>query len=154
MSLRLNCTLKPSPSPSSTERLLSELLDAFREYDAHGEIVRVADLNIKPGVSSDEGSGDDWPELRKRVLACDIRVIGSPIWLDSRRASPGAFWNGWMHFSMNATRCNECQAMGRSALRRWSAMRMALTTLRLRCARPWPKSALQSFGYPGRKAAE
>jgi multimeric flavodoxin WrbA len=79
--LALNCTLKSSPTPSSTDKLLGELLAAFREYDAEGEIVRVADLNIKPGVSSDEGPGDDWPSLRKRVLACDILVIGSPIWL-------------------------------------------------------------------------
>jgi multimeric flavodoxin WrbA len=79
--LALNCTLKSSPAPSSTDKLLGELLDAFREYDAKGEIVRVADLNIKPGVSSDEGPGDNWPALRKKVLACDILVIGSPIWL-------------------------------------------------------------------------
>jgi multimeric flavodoxin WrbA len=61
--------------------LLGELLEAFREYDAEGEIVRVVDFNIKPGVSSDEGDGDDWPALRTRVLAADILVIGSPIWL-------------------------------------------------------------------------
>jgi multimeric flavodoxin WrbA len=79
--LALNCTLKPSATASSTEKLLGELLAAFREYDAEGEIVRVVDLNIKPGVSSDEGDGDEWPQLRKRVLACDIVVIGSPIWL-------------------------------------------------------------------------
>src|SRR3981081_3832433 len=79
--LALNCTLKPSPGTSSTERILKELLASLREYDADGEIVRVADLNIKPGVSADEGPGDDWPELRRRVLACDILVIGSPIWL-------------------------------------------------------------------------
>jgi multimeric flavodoxin WrbA len=79
--LALNCTLKPSSAPSSTEKLLGELLAAFREYDAKGEIVRVVDFNIKPGVSSDEGDGDEWPALRKRVLACDILVIGSPIWL-------------------------------------------------------------------------
>jgi len=79
--LALNCTLKSSPEPSSTDKLLTELLTAFREYDADGTIVRVADLNIKPGVSSDEGPGDDWPELRKKVLACDILIIGSPIWL-------------------------------------------------------------------------
>lgn len=79
--LALNCTLKSSPSPSSTDKLLRQLLDAFREYDAEGEIVRIADLNIKPGVSSDEGDGDEWPALRKRVIACDILVVGSPIWL-------------------------------------------------------------------------
>jgi multimeric flavodoxin WrbA len=79
--LALNCTLKSSPASSSTDKLLQQLLDAFFEYDADGEIVRVADLNIKPGVSSDEGDGDEWPALRKRVIACDILVIGSPIWL-------------------------------------------------------------------------
>ena len=55
--LALNCTLKSSPARSSTDKLLRQLLDAFREYDADGEIVRVADLNIKPGVSADEGKG-------------------------------------------------------------------------------------------------
>jgi multimeric flavodoxin WrbA len=79
--IALNCTLTASPSPSSTEKLLNELLGALREYDAEGEIVRVVDFNIKPGVSSDEGEGDDWPALRKRILAADILVIGSPIWL-------------------------------------------------------------------------
>ena len=70
--LALNCTLTASPAPSSTEKLLGELLEALREYDADGEIVRVVDLNIKPGVSSDEGEGDEWPALRKKVLAADI----------------------------------------------------------------------------------
>src|SRR5262245_37810552 len=79
--LALNCTLKASSAKSSTDKLLSELLSAFGELDGKGTIVRVADLNIKPGVSSDEGPGDDWPELRKKVLASDILVIGSPIWL-------------------------------------------------------------------------
>jgi multimeric flavodoxin WrbA len=79
--LALNCTLKPSPGTSSTEKLLNELLEAFGEYDAAGDVIRVADFNVKPGVSADEGPGDDWPELRRRVLDCDILVIGSPIWL-------------------------------------------------------------------------
>ncbi|HET7848966.1 MAG TPA: NAD(P)H-dependent oxidoreductase [Pseudolabrys sp.] len=79
--LALNCTLKPSPQPSSTERLLRELLAAFEQHDARGEIVRAADFNIKPGVRSDEGDGDDWPALRTRVLAADILIVGSPIWL-------------------------------------------------------------------------
>jgi hypothetical protein len=51
--LALNCTLKPSPARSSTERLLTELLAAFGEYAADGDIVRVADLDIiKPSISS------------------------------------------------------------------------------------------------------
>lgn len=40
-----------------------------------------AALNIKPGVSSDEGDGDDWPALRRKIDACDILLVGTPIWL-------------------------------------------------------------------------
>lgn len=79
--LALNCSLKTASIPSSTQKLLTELMSAFAEYDAQGEILRVVDFNIKPGVSADEGPGDDWPGLHKRVLDCDILVIGSPIWL-------------------------------------------------------------------------
>ena len=43
--------------------------------------IRVADFNVKPGVTSDEGQGDDWPELRSRILAADILIFATPIWL-------------------------------------------------------------------------
>lgn len=79
--LAFNCTLKPSPASSSTERLLDEMLAALEEHDVTGEIVRAVDFNIKPGVKSDEGDGDEWPGLRKQVLAADILLLGSPIWL-------------------------------------------------------------------------
>lgn len=79
--LALNCTLKPSPQESSCELLLRQLLRALSEHRVEGEIVRAVDLNIKPGVSSDEGEGDDWPELRRRILGADIFVLGTPIWL-------------------------------------------------------------------------
>ena len=79
--LAFNCTLTPSPKPSSTEKLLRQLLDAFEEYDAKGEIVRAVDFNIKPGVTSDEGEGDDWPALRTKILAHDILILGGPIWM-------------------------------------------------------------------------
>jgi multimeric flavodoxin WrbA len=76
-----NCTLKPSPAVSSTDRILRELLAALSQHDAKGEIVRAVDYDIKPGVSSDEGKGDDWPRLRAGVLESDIVILGSPIWL-------------------------------------------------------------------------
>jgi multimeric flavodoxin WrbA len=53
----------------------------MERYGVHGEIVRAADHDIKPGVRSDEGPGDDWPDLRKRILAADIFILGMPIWL-------------------------------------------------------------------------
>src|SRR3569832_2208226 len=81
--LAFNCSLKTSNNKesSSTDVLLRQLLDALASYDVNGDVIRAADYNIKPGVTSDEGDGDDWPSLRKRVLAADILIIGSPIWL-------------------------------------------------------------------------
>jgi multimeric flavodoxin WrbA len=79
--IALNCTLKPSPGKSATDKLLHEVLDQLGQHKVEGDIVRVADLNIKPGVTSDEGEGDEWPGLRKRILAADILVVGTPIWL-------------------------------------------------------------------------
>jgi multimeric flavodoxin WrbA len=79
--LAINCTLKPAPAESSCELLLSELLTELARHDVDGEIVRAVDLNIKPGVTSDEGEGDDWPALRARILDADIFVLGTPIWL-------------------------------------------------------------------------
>ncbi len=43
--------------------------------------MRVASLDILPGVTSDEGAGDDWPALRTKVLAADVLLLGTPIWL-------------------------------------------------------------------------
>jgi len=79
--LAFNCTLKPSPAPSSTDKLLRELLDALSEHEVTGEIVMAVDHDIKPGVSSDEGEGDAWPELRQQIVQSNILIIGSPIWL-------------------------------------------------------------------------
>lgn len=53
--LALNCTLKASPAESSCELLLSQILRQLGEHDVEGEIVRVVNLDVKPGVSSDEG---------------------------------------------------------------------------------------------------
>ena len=81
--LAFNCSLKSArdKDSSSTDVLLKQMLDAFADEGATGEIVRAVDHDIKPGVSSDEGNGDAWPALRKRVVDADILVIGTPIWI-------------------------------------------------------------------------
>jgi multimeric flavodoxin WrbA len=76
-----NCTLKSGPKPSSTDKLLGEVMAEFAEYGAKCEVVRAVDHDIKPGVKSDEGEGDAWPKLRAKVLAADILVLGTPVWL-------------------------------------------------------------------------
>lgn len=79
--LALNCTLKPSPADSSTEKLAREVLDALADHDVTGELVRVVDLDIRPGVETDMGDGDAWPALREKVLAADILVFATPTWM-------------------------------------------------------------------------
>ena len=81
--IALNCTLKSARGreKSSTDVLLQQILDALEKHNVRGEIVRVVDHNIKPGVKADEGKGDDWPKLRKRILAANILIVGTPIWL-------------------------------------------------------------------------
>jgi multimeric flavodoxin WrbA len=60
----------------------------LREHDVElSETIRIADKNILPGVKSDEGDGDEWPGLRERILAADILIFGTPIWM-GQIASP------------------------------------------------------------------
>src|SRR5690606_6131877 len=79
--IAINCTLKKSPATSSCEKLLSQVADALRNLGASSDLVRAVDFAISPGVTSDEGPGDQWPELRRRILAADILILGTPIWL-------------------------------------------------------------------------
>jgi multimeric flavodoxin WrbA len=58
--------------------LVSELKKKGVEFT---ETIRIADYDVKPGVSSDEGNGDQWPDVRRRILEADILIFGTPIWL-------------------------------------------------------------------------
>ena len=79
--LVLCCTLKSGDSESSSEMLGREILSALADHDVDGELVRVADQNVKFGVSTDEGDGDGWPTIRRKVLDADILAIATPIWM-------------------------------------------------------------------------
>jgi multimeric flavodoxin WrbA len=79
--LALNCTLKPSPADSSCDLLTQQVLDALAPHGVDGEIVRVVDFDVKPGVETDMGDGDEWPTIREKVLAADILVFATPTWM-------------------------------------------------------------------------
>jgi multimeric flavodoxin WrbA len=79
--IALNCTLKRSPEPSNTDVLTNIVLRALEREAVETELVRVVDHAIPPGVSSDEGDGDGWPAIRRRILAAEILVMASPTWL-------------------------------------------------------------------------
>ncbi len=78
----VNCSLKSSDDASSTDKLVGEVMSALATHGvASAGVVRIADRNVAPGVTSDEGNGDDWPEIRRQILAADIFVLGTPIWM-------------------------------------------------------------------------
>jgi multimeric flavodoxin WrbA len=81
--LAFNSTLKSSAASenSSTDKLLDLIAEEFKKHDVEMETIRLADHDIKPGVTSDEGEGDAWPKIREHVLSVDILLIGTPIWL-------------------------------------------------------------------------
>ncbi len=81
--IALNCTLKADPGKtSSTDAMIAVLAKAFAKVDVElTETVRVATLDIRSGVTSDEGDGDEWPALREKILAHDILIFGGPIWM-------------------------------------------------------------------------
>ena len=79
--IALNCTLKPQ-GDSSTDRMIKLIADELAKHDVLlSETIRVAAHDVKPGVSSDEGEGDAWPELRRKIVAADLLIFASPIWL-------------------------------------------------------------------------
>lgn len=84
MAQPINCTLKRSsdePS-SSTDRMIGLIADALKDKAVEiAPTIRMVDHNVLPGVTSDEGEGDDWPKLRAQILVADILVFGTPVWL-------------------------------------------------------------------------
>ncbi len=79
--LALVCTLKPSPAHSSSELMARQLLDALATHDVIGELIRVVDFDVKPGVQTDMGAGDQWPGIREQILNADIVVLATPTWM-------------------------------------------------------------------------
>ena len=79
--LIINCTLKASPAFSNTEALIKKAAKQLEEQGARTEIIRLVDYDVKPGNDSDEGDGDQWPEILQKIKECDIFIIGAPIWM-------------------------------------------------------------------------
>ncbi|RJT81064.1 flavodoxin family protein [Arthrobacter cheniae] len=79
--LALICTLTPSPEPSSSELMAQHILDELKGQNVDTSSVRVVDYNVKRGVLTDMGDGDQWPLIREQILAADILVLSTPIWM-------------------------------------------------------------------------
>jgi multimeric flavodoxin WrbA len=79
--LALVCSLKPTPAESSSELMARQVLEELAGVDVTGELVRVVDHDVKPGVEKDMGEGDAWPAIREKVLAAHILLIATPTWM-------------------------------------------------------------------------
>lgn len=80
--LALNATLKRGDEASSTDAMIATLAKAFAAHDVEiVETIRLANFNILPGVTSDEGDGDDWPAIRRKMVDADILIFGTPVWM-------------------------------------------------------------------------
>ena len=79
--LALNCTLKPSPEASSTGLMAEQFMESLGGHGVEGDIIRVVDHQITPGVETDMGDGDEWPGIREQVEGADILVFVTPTWM-------------------------------------------------------------------------
>lgn len=83
--LFINCTLKYSPETSNTHALMEKVAGLMEDLGAETEIIRAADYKIYYGITSEKVKDDDrWPEIYEKILAADIVVIGTPIWMGVR----------------------------------------------------------------------
>jgi hypothetical protein len=86
--LFLNCTLKRSPERSHTEGLIQISKGILETNGVAVEVLRPVDYQIAPGVWPDMTEHgferDDWPEIQRKVMAADILVLGTAIWLGEK----------------------------------------------------------------------
>jgi multimeric flavodoxin WrbA len=79
--IAINCTLKPSPAQSNTDVLARIVLGGLEKEGVETELIRALDYDIKPGVESDMGDGDEWPAIRAKIVDSEILIIATPTWL-------------------------------------------------------------------------
>lgn len=86
--LFINTTLNQSPVPSHTEGLWQISKTILQKNRTVVDEVRLIDrlpaFGVYPDMTKHGWDEDVWPELYKQVLAADILIIGTPIWLGER----------------------------------------------------------------------
>jgi len=86
--LFINTTLKKSPELSHTQGLMDISAEIMRRQGVEVTMIRAVDHDIANGVWPDMTEHgwetDEWPALFERVMAADILVLGTPIWLGEK----------------------------------------------------------------------
>ena len=84
----VNCTLKKSPAKSHTDTLINVSKAIMEKEQVSVDEIRLIDHDVAIGVQPDmkeHGWGkDEWPELFKKIIAADILIVGTPIWLGEK----------------------------------------------------------------------
>lgn len=83
--LFINTTLKKSPDHSQTEDLMTTSRTIMERNGIQTQLLRVADydiaLGIYPDMTEHGWDRDDWPKIQEKIMAAEILVVGTPIWL-------------------------------------------------------------------------
>jgi multimeric flavodoxin WrbA len=82
--LFINCSIKKDKEHSHTQLLIDRAAGIMQKEDVKIDQIYALDHHIAFGMIKDgkeEGLKDEWPKLQDRIMAADILVIGSPIWL-------------------------------------------------------------------------
>jgi multimeric flavodoxin WrbA len=84
----INCSLQQRPEASHTRRLLARVAGVLSSQGVSVEMVHALEHSIGFGMVKDAGTTrgvqDEWPGVMDRILAADILVIGTPIWLGAK----------------------------------------------------------------------
>ena len=86
--LYINCTLKRSPELSHTQALANRSIAILERNGVAVDVIRAVDHEIATGVYPDMTEhgwdADEWPAISEQVMAADILVLLSPIWLGEK----------------------------------------------------------------------
>ena len=84
----VNCTLKKSPSDSHTSKLMDVSKRILQNEKVTIAEIRLVDFEVASGVYPDMTEygwdRDEWPQLFKKIIAADILIVGTPIWLGEK----------------------------------------------------------------------
>ena len=84
----INCTLKRSPEQSHTQGLADRSIAIMERNGVTVEQFRAVDEDLATGVWPDMTEHgwerDGWPPIFERVMAADILVLTTPIWLGEK----------------------------------------------------------------------
>ncbi|HEY0374276.1 MAG TPA: flavodoxin family protein [Amnibacterium sp.] len=83
----INCSITPRKADSHTQRLLNRVAGVLEAEGVDVTHVYALEHAIATGMLEDGavvGLEDEWPGIEERILASDILVLGTPIWLGQK----------------------------------------------------------------------